>query len=160
MKNKFIFIILLTAVFLFSVLVSPLAVSSHGTVNDFGTSERGLEMMQYITQKSLGEELYKEMEGLMVKMAQGAMTDEDVNRMVSLMNQHPGAYGMMMDRMMGNSSQRVNSPMAQNVWGMMPWGGMTGGNFIWLFIVLILCLALFIIEVLAIVWLFRKIQKK
>lgn len=152
---KIIFIISLLAAVLF---VAPTAIFAHGgadTGGDFG-------MMREIEDKALGNELHEEMEGLMTKMMSGAMTEQESERMLELMNNYPGPNGMMMGRMMATQGM-VGSPAGtttgmMNGYGMMSRGALAMGFWGWLIIAPYIVWTL--VGVLAVLWLWRQIKNK
>lgn len=130
-----------------SLFVAPSLASAHGSMM-FGDLQTGPQMMQYIEDQALGEDLHEEMEELMVNMMSGSLTQEDAARLTQLMDEHPGPYATMMNRI-----------GAQNwMWG----DGMMGGNwwFLWLWLIPLSGLIWIGIGILVIFWLWKQVQKK
>ena len=76
-----------------------------GTMMNFSELQTGPEMMEYLENSVVGNDLHEEMEGLMIKMMSGTMTQDEAGKMTELMGQYPGPYGMMMNRL---GSSQVN----------------------------------------------------
>lgn len=157
---KTIFIISLLAAVLF---IAPTAILAHGgadTDGDFG-------MMREIEDKALGNELHEEMEGLMTKMMSGAMTEQESERMLELMNNYPGPNGMMMGRMMatqgmagfpaGTTTGATTGMM--NGYGMMSRGALAVMGF-WGWFIIVLYIVWTLVGVLAVLWLWGQIKNK
>ena len=117
-------------------------------------------MMQNLEYKALGSDLQTEIQNLMTKMMSdnGNLTEEETQKMIGYMNQYPGPYNMMMNRMM---AQNLGwGERRDNMWGMMNWANSTGwggwfGAF-W-FVVYLIWLG---IGVLILIWLFKKVFEK
>ena len=128
----------------------PVFVFAHGgSMMDFGELQTGPEMMKYVEEGVLGDELHEEMEQLMVRMMSGEMTQDEAERMTTLMGQYPGPYGMMMNRLGWGTRSGWNMMSGWN--GMMGWGF---GFWSWVFV-----LSWFVwtaAGVLLVVWLFKK----
>lgn len=139
------------------LLIIPIVVSAHAgeATTDFTEVQTGSEMMRYIEDQALGEELHEEMENLMVKMMAGNMTEAEAGRMAELMEQHPGPQSMMMGRMMG-----ANFEQGFGNQGMMGFGGFMGGGGLWSLIMVLISLMWLAIGALAIVWLWKQVSKK
>ena len=143
-------------VFLMALLfILPVGAAAHGMIfNDINT---GLEMMEFIEDMALGEEIHEEMEGLMVKMMAGEMSQAEAERMAGFMNKYPGPYSMMMGRLAGFNAEQNRGGGFLN---MMPWNGMMGfgGSWAWLWI---LCWLTWIVAgILAIFWLWKTLGGK
>lgn len=82
-----------------TLLFVPLLSLAHGETTDFDSVHSGMGLMQYVEDKALGSELHEEMEDLMTKMMNETLNEDEANRLITLMNQHPGPYGMMMNRL-------------------------------------------------------------
>ena len=139
----------------------PAMVGAHGgsdsTMMDFGDVDTGTEMMQFVEDKTLGENLHEEMEELMAKMMAGTMTEQETGRMITLMEEYPGPYGMIMNRMIGMNFGH-NTKMGG--FNMMSSGGMMGFGGLWFWIVGLCSLAWLIVGILASLWLWKQITKK
>jgi len=84
------------------LFILPLLVSAHGTgMMGFDENGDGFDMMRYVEDQAVGDEVHEEMEDLMVKMMTGDLTQEESQRIVELMDEYPGVGGMMSSRMMG-----------------------------------------------------------
>ena len=146
MKYIFIFVLSLAA-------LAPGVSLAHGTMMDFGSLQTGPAMMEYVEDQALqNDELHEEMEDLMVKMMTGELSEQEANRMVALMDEYPGPMNMMMNRMNitgGNWSmmQRFHS-------------GVSGGGAFFLWFIPLLWIVWLVVGILAIVWLWKQIQKK
>lgn len=140
---------ILFSLFIAAMIAFPIGSFAHGEMMEFQDVHGGTEMMQYVEGQALGPELHDEMEGLMVKMMAGKLSEAEAGRMAELMNQYPGPQAMMMSRMMG----------AGSVWGMMPWtwGSGTSG---WSWVLILLYLVWLVVGALAVVWLWQNISKK
>ncbi len=125
----------------------PVSVSAHGMTDDFGDLKTGPELMSYIENTALGDELHEDMEDMMVKMMSGQLTESEAQRMISLMDQYPGPYSMMMNR--------LGSSNFSHGWGFMPWGGMMGGDF-WPLFMWLASLVWLAVGVLLVIWLIRR----
>ena len=124
---------------------------------NFGELRTGPEMMEYVEEGVMGEELHEEMEQLMVRMMSGTMMQDEAGRMTELMRQYPGPYGMMMNRL-GN--QPANG--GGSGWNMMSgWNGMMGWGGLWLLIFtlgwFVSWLVWIVAAVLLVVWLAKKL---
>lgn len=129
---------------------------AHGMMGDFDSLQTSPQMMEYVEDQALeNDELHEEMEGLMEKMMEGNLSETEASRLAQLMDEYPGPMGMMMGRM----------NMMQNTWGG-NWGMMQGfhngasgiGLFLLWFIPL-LWIVWLVVGILAIVWLWKQIQK-
>lgn len=149
--KKYILLVVIT-------LLVPLWVAAHGESVEFNETQASQDMMRYIEDQALGDELHEEMEGLMTKMMTGELSQEGADRLAELMEQYPGPHGMMMGRMMGmgfgdaemmgdgstpfSTNQSLNSMMG---FGLMPFGAF-GGIFMILWWVLIIAGIVFFIK--------------
>ena len=132
--------------------IVPSILSAQGMMN-FSDARTPYGMMQYLGEKSLGSEVYDEMQNLMVKMMAGKLTEEEANRMIEIMNQYPGPMGMMMGGYYPQS-------YGQN-WGMPHmdyWGG--GSSNLWPWAGSLMYVVWLLISVLALVWLWQKVSGK
>ncbi len=89
---------------LFVAIAMPLLSSAHsGDTSSFSNTDfgQGFMMMQEAEDRALGNDLHEEMEGLMLKTISDDMSQADMDRLLVLMDEHPGAGSMMMGRMMG-----------------------------------------------------------
>ena len=156
--------ILLTSVIMF---LPTFVFAYGGLMMDFEELQTGPEMMKYVEEGVLGDELHEEMEWLMTKMMSGEMAQEEAKRMIELMGQYPGPYGMMMVRL-GASTElsRMSSPQVnQSGWNMMSgWNGMMGPGQVgfgwgglWFWVFTLSWLVWTAAGVLLVVWLFRKL---
>lgn len=147
-------------------LVIPTAALAHGgAMMDFDSIDDNFGIMRYIEDQAVGGEAHEEMEDLMVKMLSGAMTQEEAQRMVELMDEYPGAGGMMSSRMMGMGMMGGGMLARQSLgdggmgtnFGMMPGFGFMGtsGILFWL-----ISLVWLVVGILAIVWFIKKISKQ
>ena len=110
---------------LFALVLIPVASSAH-TGETTTSQEPGSMMMQQVEDQALGDDLHEEMEGLMKKMLSGELSPGETDRMVELMDEHPGPGSMMMNRMMdmgtfgsgsGFNSHNNNSMMGYGLSG-------------------------------------------
>lgn len=78
----------------FSLVIFPFVSSAHEEVDSAGSENfsDGLEMMRYMEDVVLGDELHSEMESLMIKMMSGEMNQEEAQRMIDFMNQYQADY--------------------------------------------------------------------
>jgi len=107
------------AILFLAVVALPLGALAHvGEAVTPDVGSQGFMMMERVEDEALGDELHEEMEGLMIKMMSGTMTEEEADRTVMLMQEFPGAHATMMSRMMGMGHQGHH----------MDQGGMMGGN--------------------------------
>ena len=118
-------------------------------------------MMENLENKALGADLQEEMQNLMTKMMSGesaGLTEEETNKMIEFMNQYPGPYNMMMNRMM---AQNLGwGERRDNAWGMMNWANSTGwGGWFGIF-GFVTSLVWLGIGVLILIWLFKKVFEK
>jgi hypothetical protein len=92
----------------------------------------GPGMMGQIERQALPNATHEEMESLMEKMMAGTLTGTESARLVELMNDYPGPYGMMVNRMMDSPGYYSGGypydmiggrwgPGAQDVGTGMPW---------------------------------------
>src|SRR3989344_518583 len=118
MKKIFtLFLIVFPALFL-----TPAAAFAH---TDNGVLS-GPVMMRAIEDRALGEPLHEEMENLMEKMLSGeVLSDAEADQIITFMNDYPGPYGMMMNRMMGGD-EGTSFSRTGGMMGMM--GGAGWGN--------------------------------
>src|SRR3989344_5898029 len=87
------------------VMSTPLLASAHGSGMMSGSAQTPYQMMEFVEDEALGnDEIHEEMEELMVKMMTGAMSEEEANRMIALMDEYPAVSGMMMNRMLAFQS--------------------------------------------------------
>jgi len=141
--KKLIFVLTITALL-------PVYVLAHGgSMMNFGELQTGPEMMEYMEEGVLGDELHEEMEQLMVRMMSGEMTQDEAERMTELMGQYPGPYGTMMNRLGWGTGGGWNMMSGWN--GMMGWGGL------WFWIFTLSWLVWTAAGVLLVVWLFKKL---
>ena len=121
-----------TLFILFFVAMTPLPSFAHGGgMMNFGELQTGSEMMKYVEEGVLGDELHEEMEQLMTKMMSGEMTQDEAGRITELMGQYPGPYGTMMVRLGSPQVNRLGwaNPTGEDGfgWNMMSgWNGMMG----------------------------------
>lgn len=124
---------------LLAVVMSPIALSAHMS-NTSTSEEPGFMMMHQVEDQALGnDDLHEEMEGLMLKMMSGDLSQSETDRMVELMNQYPGPSSMMMNRMMRTGTLGSGFKSFNNN-SMMGYGfsGFGGGVFMILFWVLVI----------------------
>lgn len=112
------------AVLLVLLLSIPVAAGAQGMMYP-GGQPMGPGMMSRVEEGALGEDLHEEMEDLMVKMMTGNLTSAEEARLVALMKENPGPYGMMLSRMMYGSYQAGGYSPAGG--GMMMGGSMMDG---------------------------------
>jgi hypothetical protein len=141
-------------------LLPVFSLAHGGTMMNFGELQTGPEMMEYVEDSVMGEELHEEMEQLMVRMMSGKMTQNEAGRITELMGQYPGPYGMMMNRLGGPSSGEGGSS-SWNMMNMMSgWNGMMGWGGLWLLIFTLGWLVSWLVwiaaGVLLVVWLAKK----
>ncbi|OGY64590.1 MAG: hypothetical protein A3I89_02735 [Candidatus Harrisonbacteria bacterium RIFCSPLOWO2_02_FULL_41_11] len=86
---------------IFLISLIPILAAAHSGALDFNSVQGSQGMMRYMEDLSLGDSLHEEMEGLMVKMMNGRMTEFEANRLNDLMIQYPGPNSMMMNRLGG-----------------------------------------------------------
>ena len=126
----------------------------------------GPGMMEQIERQALSNTTYEEMESLMEKMMAGTLTGTESARLVQLMNDHPGPYGMMVSRMMDGPGYYSGGypydmmggrwgPGAPNVATAIPW---------WIFAILgalvaMLVIIWIIVGLLLVVYLSKKLSK-
>lgn len=120
------------------------------------TSGYPYEMMRSVESSVVGEEVHEEMEGLMIKMMSGEMTEAEVDRMVELMEEYPGPQGMMMNRMMGGYGMGYGA--GYGMMGRHSWGGWGAG--FWFFVIAVASVAWTLVGIFAAVWLWKQIVKK
>jgi len=87
-----------TFVLMFALFVTPLLADAHGA-DSFSESWGPGMMMRFIEDGAVGSDAHEEMEELMERMFAGDLTEAQAQRMTELMEQYPGAYGMMMNRL-------------------------------------------------------------
>ena len=117
-------------------------------------------MMRGLEYRALGSDLQTEMQNLMTKMmsSNGNLTEEETQKMIGYMNQYPGPYNMMMNRMMAQNLGR--GERRDNMWGMMNWANSTGwGGWFGIF-GFVISLVWLGIGVLILIWLFKKVFEK
>lgn len=140
---------------LFALIVlgflAPSVAFAHGGMMGVGSIDDGFEMMRYVEDQALGDELHEEMESLMAKMMSGSLTQEEQQRMVELMDENPGIGGMMSARMMG----MVAASPAAGYGYMHGNGDFFGAVFYWF-----LMSIWFLVGVLLVVWLIKNITGK
>lgn len=138
-----------------SLFILPILVGAHSgggdMMADFSDIDIDTEMIQFIEDKALGEELHEEMEGLMVRMMSGNLTEVEAERTIELMEEYPAPHSMMMNRLTGMNFSQSG--------GIMPWTGMMGGGF-WFWILWLTSIVWLVVGILVIVWLWKKITKK
>ncbi|PIR97476.1 MAG: hypothetical protein COT91_01135 [Candidatus Doudnabacteria bacterium CG10_big_fil_rev_8_21_14_0_10_41_10] len=105
-----------------SLIIPGVALAHGGTMMDFESADDNFDMMRYVEDQVVGDEVHEEMEDLMIKMMSGEMTQDETQRMVELMDEYPGAGGMMSARMMGSGMLARHSQLWTDG------GGMGGGN--------------------------------
>lgn len=138
-----------------SLLLVPFIGYAHvGSMMDFSKAETGADMMRGIEDQALGDAVHEEMEGLAEKMMQGDMTQEEARRMITLMEEYPGPYGMMMNRM-----SRAGIFAQTRFSGGHMWQGMAGAAGLWFWMMTLLSLVWLVVGILAVVWLWRKLSK-
>lgn len=137
------------------LLILPFVVVAHGDSTSFEDAGTPAEMMRFIEDTALGEELHEEMEELMEKMMSGTMDQGEAEHMAELMQENPGPHGMMMGRigMMGGFGPALSG-------GGMFSGHMSGGYGLagWLFS--LIPFVWLIVGLLVIVLLIKKINTK
>ncbi|PJE50729.1 MAG: hypothetical protein COV29_03270 [Candidatus Yanofskybacteria bacterium CG10_big_fil_rev_8_21_14_0_10_36_16] len=139
---------------LIALFLVPVFVFAHGGMMlDFDEVGDGYNMMRYVEDQAVGDEIHEEMEDLMTKMMSGTMTEEEADRMVELMDEYPGPHGMMMGRFM-------NSDDYGDGWNMMSRGHHWGLGGFWFSLMCVIHLVWLVVGVLAIVWLWKNINKK
>jgi len=105
---------ILSAIFLGAVLLSGMsqiafAHGAEGDSNMMGLSSGDDTMMRNIEDQMVTDEVYEEMEGLMEKMMDGTMGEDETGRMMELMQDNQVVGNMMMGRMMNvGASQGYN----------------------------------------------------
>ncbi len=129
---------------------APAITFAHGGMMDFGSNSASFTMMEQLEDRAMGDETHEEMENLMAKMMTGNLSEAEAQRMVALMNEYPGPYGMMMNRMMGTGGN----------WGTMSWGNSGGFNYSWAWLFWATMLVWLAVGILLIIWLIKKIQGK
>ncbi|MBI4158551.1 MAG: hypothetical protein HY505_02970 [Candidatus Yanofskybacteria bacterium] len=140
--KKFIFVSTIAA------FLPVYALAHGGPMMNFSELQTGPEMMEYVEEGVLGDELHEEMEQLMVKMMSGKMTEDEGVRISEMMNKYPGPYGMMMNRLNGDGGS----------WRMMSgWNSVAGWGMLWLWIFMFSWLVWVAAGILLVVWLFRKL---
>ncbi len=137
-----------------ALLLLPVVSLAHGGgMMDLQDLQTGPEMMEYVEEGVLGDELHEEMEQLMVRMMSGKMTEDDGVRISEMMNKYPGPYGMMMNRLGWASSAGWGGG-----WNMMgSWNGMMGRGGLWFWILTLPWFIWTAAGILLVVWLFRKL---
>ena len=131
---------------------------AHGMMMDFDTLETGPAMMEYVEDQALqNDELHEEMEELMGKMMAGDLAEAEATRLAQLMDEYPGVGGMMMNRMgmlapYGTEGSRSGIQGFHN--------GVSGVGLLFLWFIPLLCIVWLVVGILAIVWLWKQIQKK
>lgn len=145
---------------LLALAIAPSLSFAHAGDADFSQAGTVPEMMRYMEDSVLGEELHEEMEGLMVKMMDGTMNETEARRMAELMQSYPGPYGMMMSRLgwSGGGGMMRGGDFGR---GGMPWTNMMnfGGGF-WGGAMSLASIVWLIVGILAAVWLWQQITKK
>ena len=122
-------------------------------------------MMGYIERQALGNATYEEMESLMEKMMAGTLNETESSRLVQLMNDHPGPYGMMTSRFIAGQGYTCGAspcPMTGgggcggtgSSWGIPGW--MVGG----MALIGILAIVWILVGMFLIVYLARALSKK
>ncbi|OGN09418.1 MAG: hypothetical protein A3J46_01280 [Candidatus Yanofskybacteria bacterium RIFCSPHIGHO2_02_FULL_41_11] len=141
-------------ILLISVVVPflPVFVFAHGgPMMDFDELQTGPEMMEYLEEGTLGDDVHEEMEQLMVRMMSGKMTEDEGVRISEMMDKYPGPYGMMMNRLSRGGSS----------WQMMSgWNSMMGWGIVWLWVFILSGFVWLAAGILLFVWLFKKIFSK
>lgn len=132
----------------------PVFSFAHGGMMSMGEFQTGPEMMEYVEDSVMGNDLHEEMEQLMIKMMSGAMTQDEVKKITELMGQYPGPYGMMMNRLGSSQANQLGS----YGWNMMSgWGGIVGLSGLLLLIFVLNWLIWTVAGILFLVWLFKKV---
>jgi hypothetical protein len=154
MKNKTLIALTLLSTF----LIIP--ITSFAQINE--EFNDGFNMMMSLEDRALGDELQEEMEVLMIKMMSGNMTESEAGKMIEFMNQYPGPQAMMMNRMLASqyqSDKAFNYPekMMGNYNVMNGINRGTISSLHW-FLVL-MCAVWFVVGILAIIWLWKQINK-
>ncbi|PIP87293.1 hypothetical protein COW81_01070 [Candidatus Campbellbacteria bacterium CG22_combo_CG10-13_8_21_14_all_36_13] len=108
-------------VFLLGLLLIPSVIFAH--MGDFDDADSGNTMMNYVETTAVGSDVHEEMEILMDKMMGGELDEVGANRMVELMNEYPGPYNMMMNRV-GYQNDKSDY-YGEGMWG----GHMFSGGF-------------------------------
>ncbi|MEK7138952.1 MAG: hypothetical protein AAB799_02110 [Patescibacteria group bacterium] len=136
---------------LFAILIPASSFAHMGTMMNLGDIKTGPQMMQYVEESVLGSNAHEEMEQLMTKMISGEMTQEEASKMIELMNQYPGPYGMMM--------VRLGSPQVSGSgWNMMSgWNSMMGWGIVWLWVLVLSGFVWLAVGILLVVWLIKKL---
>ena len=138
-------------------ITAPGVSSAHGTMMDFGSLQTGPAMMEYVEDQALqNDELHEEMEDLMIGMMGGELSETEATRLAQLVDEYPGAGGMMMNRInMEGSSWNGNWSMMQGLHN-----GVSGIGLFFLWFIPLLWIVWLVVGILAIVWLWKQIQKK
>jgi len=105
---------ILSAIFLGVILILgvsqiALAHGAEGDSNMMGLSSGGDTMMRDIEDQMVTDEVHEEMEGLMEKMLDGTIGEDETGRMVELMQDNQIVGSIMMDRMMNNDVGQGNN---------------------------------------------------
>lgn len=143
-----------------SVVVAFLPVYSFahgGPMMNFDELQTAPEMMEYLEESVLGDELHEEMAGLMTRMMSGAMTQNEAERMTELMGQYPGPYGMMMVRLGSPQVTGLDWSGAGGRGMMSGWGGMMSWGGLWFWLFTLSWLVWTAAGVLLVIWLIKKL---
>lgn len=143
------------------VVLLPVFVFAHGgPMMDFGELQTGSEMMEYVEDSALGEELHEEMEELMLKMMSGALTQAEADRVSQLMEQYPGPYGMMMVRLSrADSGWNMLAPYGTegSYSGMSGWNSAIGWGIVWLWVLVLSGFVWLGVGITLLIWLLKKL---
>lgn len=147
------YIALLALVFAVPVFAAAHGASMMGFSNDY----TGPEMMTYIEDQVLGDDLHAEMEGLMEKMIGGELTQTEANRLTTLMQEYPGPYGMMMGRIGMTQGFGGGYGSSHNMmWGGHMGYGYAGGYTLVHWLCALTVFVWLIVGLLAILWFLKK----
>jgi hypothetical protein len=81
------------------LFVVPFFVSAHTGSASFNQITTPHEMMFYIEDQALGDEIHEEMESLMEKMMEGSLSQEEAEQLLILMEENPVPNSIMMNRL-------------------------------------------------------------
>ncbi len=105
--------IIITAIL--ALVFSATGAMAHGPMSFSEAEGSGVGMMRFVEETAIANpELHEEMEGLMQKMMEGTLTEEEAGKVAEYMKQYPGPQGMMIGRMMSGGGMGLR-------------GGKTGG---------------------------------
>lgn len=131
-----------------------------------GPGFMGPGMMGEVEQQALGNATYQEIQSLMLRMMSGTLNQTERARLVQLMDDHPGPYGMMMSQMMAGQGYYGSGYACSMMGGSTgPCGtGLSGGMIGWMIggmvLIGLLVIVWIIAGILLIVYLWRAISKK